>query len=75
MTLDNPWVKRGLVVLGGILVLVLKQYGTTQHVDLPALALHVASEIDKLIVGAGAGWLLAGQPAFMRPSEDEEPPV
>lgn len=71
--LDNLWVKRGLVVLAGIVVLVLKQYGTTGAVDLQALAMHVAGELDKLLVGGVGGWLLLGRPEFMRPSEPEEP--
>jgi hypothetical protein len=71
----NVWAKRGLVLLAGIVVLVLKQYGTTGHVDLQALALHVASEIDKLVVGFGAAWLLTNKPSFMHPSEPEEPPA
>jgi hypothetical protein len=71
--LENIWVKRGLVVFVGACVLVLKQYGTSGHVDLQALAMHVAGEIDKLLVGGAAGWLLLGRPDFMHPSEPEEP--
>jgi hypothetical protein len=71
--LDNVWVKRGIVVLGGVLVFVLKQYGTTGGIDLQALAMHVAGEIDKLVVGFAAAWLLTEKPDFMRrPSELEE---
>ena len=65
--IENVWVKRGLVVLGGVAVFVLKQYGTTGAVDLQALAMHIASEIDKVLVGFGAAWLLTEKPDFMRP--------
>lgn len=74
--LKNPIVMQLLkwcvVLLVGCLGLVLKQYGTTQHIDLPALALHVAAELDKLAVGGFFGWMLAQRPAFMalrRPPE------
>ena len=71
--MDNIWVKRGLVVLAGVVVLLLTQYGKTGHIDPQALALHIANELSTLLVGVAGGWLLTEKPGFMRPSEDREP--
>ena len=72
---DSRWFKAVVVLLLGCVVLVGKQLAETHVVDLYALAGHVASEVDKMLVGGLFGWLLAGQPSFMRPSEPEEPPA
>jgi hypothetical protein len=68
----NPWVKRGVVVLVGLFVLALKQYAAAGAFDLQALAGELASQLDKLIVAGGVGWLVADKPSFMHPSEPPE---
>lgn len=69
---ENLWAKRGVVVLVGMLVLALKQYAASGAFDLQALAGELASQIDKLIVAGGVGWLVADKPPFMNPSEPPE---
>ena len=66
---ENTWIKRGVVVLVGLFVLALQQYAKTGALDPQALAGELANQLDKLMVGGAFGWLLAGQPSFMRPPE------
>ena len=68
----NPWVRRGVVVLAGLFVLALKQYAAAGAFDLQALAGELASQLDKLIVAGGVGWLVADKPSFMNPSAESE---
>jgi hypothetical protein len=70
---QSAWFKGLCVLLIGLCVLVLKQFGTTGHVDLQALALETANQIDKLLVGGWLGAMLADKPNFMRnPSAEPE---
>jgi len=69
---ETQWAKRGYVALGALIVFALKQYAVAGTLDLQVLAAELAAQIDKLVVGFTAAWLLTDRPDVMRPKEVAE---